>query len=106
VLGGDAFRDTVLSYKLPYITRDLMLFAMSGLILAAYISYSFMPRLPDNYPKRKRKYILSQLQWLLVPFTIVIFGAIPGLHAQTKLAFGKYMGEFWVTPKHRKTDKK
>lgn len=104
VLGGDAFRDTVLSYQLPYITRDLMLFAMSGLILAAYISYSFMPRLPDDYPKRKRKYFYAHLQWLLVPFTIVIFGAIPGLHAQTKLAFGKYMGEFWVTPKHRKND--
>lgn len=104
VLGGDAFRDTLLSYNLPKITRDLMAIAMLGLILAAFISFSFMPRLPDNHPRRKTKYFGAALQWLMVPFTIVIFGAVPGLHAQTRLAFGKYMGEFWVTPKQRTTE--
>jgi cellulose synthase/poly-beta-1,6-N-acetylglucosamine synthase-like glycosyltransferase len=102
VLGGEVFRDTVLSYNLPYITRNLMILAMLGLVLAAFIAFSFMPRLPDNHKKRKRKYITASLQWLLVPFTIVIFGAIPGLHAQTNLAIGRYMGEFWVTPKQRR----
>ncbi len=102
VLGGEAFRDTVLSYNLPYVTRNLMLMAMLGLVLAAVIAFSFMPPLPEKYKKRKLRYFFAGLQWLLVPFTIVIFGAIPGLHAQTKLAFGKYLGEFWVTPKQRR----
>jgi len=101
VLGGDAFRDTVLSYNLPYITRNLMLAAMLGLVLAMAVAFSFMPQLPLDYPNRKRKYFFAGAQWLLVPFTIVIFGAIPGIHAQTRLALGKYVGEFWVTPKHR-----
>ncbi len=78
-----------------------MIAAMLGLVLAAFIAFSFMPRLPDNHPKRKRKYVFASLQWLLVPFTIVVYGAIPGLHAQTRLALGKYLGEFWVTPKQR-----
>lgn len=102
VLGGDAFRETILSYNLPYITRNLMILAMLGLVLAAFIAFSFMPKLPKEYPGRKKKYVFASLQWLLVPFTIVIYGAIPGLHAQTRLALGKYLGEFWVTPKQRK----
>ncbi len=101
MLGGEAFRDTVISYNLPYVTRNLMLLAMLGLILAAATAFSLMPKLPNKHPKRKRKYVSATLQWLFVPFTIVIFGAIPGLHAQTRLALGKYMGEFWVTPKQR-----
>lgn len=105
ILGGDAFRDTVLSYNLPFITRNLMVAAMLGLILAAVIAFSFMPKLPKSQPKRRKKYLIAGLQWLLVPFTIVIFGAVPGLHAQTKLAVGNYLGEFWVTPKQRNTKK-
>jgi len=102
LLGGEAFRDTVLSYNLPYITRNLMLVAMAGLVLAAVIAFSFMPRIPANYKARKRRYVVATLQWLFVPFTIIVFGAIPGLHTQTRLMLGAYVGEFWVTPKHRK----
>jgi len=100
VLGGSAFRETVLSYNLPLITRNLMTLAMAGLILSAIIAASLVPPMPENMKKRKRKWFIMFLQWILVPFTIVIFGAIPGLEAQTRLMFGKYMG-FWVTPKHR-----
>ena len=102
ILGGDAFRDTVLSYNLPYITRNLMIIAMLGLILSAAIAFSLMPKLPEHlHHQKKRRYLSATLQWLLVPFTIIIFGAIPGLHSQTRLMLGRYMGEFWVTPKHR-----
>lgn len=106
VLGGEAFRDTVLSYNLPYVTRNLMVAAMLGLVLAGAIAFSLMPRLPDDHPKRRKKYFAAGAQWLLVPFTIVVFGAIPGLMAQTKLAAGKYLGEFWVTPKEKRKETK
>jgi len=102
ILGGDAFRDTVLSYSLPYVTRDLMIVAMLGLFLSGYIAFSLMPKLPERMQgQKKRHYTIAALQWILVPFTIIIFGAIPGLHSQAKLMLGNYMGEFWVTPKHR-----
>lgn len=102
ILGGDAFRNTVLSYNLPIITRNLMVVAMFGLILAAVIAFSLMPRIPRTEKRPRVRYVIAALQWLLVPFTIIVFGALPGLHAQTRLMFGWYMGAFWVTPKHRK----
>ncbi len=102
IIGGDAFRETLLSYNLPIVTRILMTIATSGLILAAIISASLLPPMPLHYKKRKVRWTIQIVQWLFVPFTIIIFGSLPGLHAQSHLMFGKYLGEFWVTPKHRK----
>src|SRR3989344_2225040 len=100
IIGGEIFNTTILSYNLPIFTRDIMTIAMLGLILSSIIFISFLPERP---PKTKRFTRLTMvLQWILVPITITIFGAIPGLDAQTRLMLGKYMG-FWVTPKHRKT---
>jgi cellulose synthase/poly-beta-1,6-N-acetylglucosamine synthase-like glycosyltransferase len=99
LLGGQQFNSTVLSYNLPFIARDLMLFAMSGLILSAWITLSLLPPAPKE--TRKNKKIFMVLQWVLFPINIIVFSAIPGLEAQTRLMLGKYMG-FWVTPKHRK----
>jgi len=99
ILGGKSFNSTVLSYNLPIITRDLMILAMSGLVLSAFVFLSFLPQITVR--TRNRDKALMLLQWVLVPVTIIIFGAIPGLDAQTRLFFGKYMG-FWVTPKYQK----
>jgi len=99
ILGGKEFNETILAYNLPIITRNLMFLAMSGLFLSAVISMSFLPEMPEG--KKWRHKVSMLLQWILVPITMVFFGSIPGIDAQTRLMFGKYMG-FWVTPKHRK----
>ena len=97
LLGGRDFNSSMLSFNLPYITRNIMIITMANLVLSYMISVSLMPVMPEK-PRRKKIYHL--LQWLFVPLTITIFGAIPALEAQTRLMFGKYMG-FWVTPKYR-----
>lgn len=102
VLGGDAFRDTVISYNLPYITRTIVTIAMLGLILSAIISIDLLPPMPANYKYRKIRWVISFVQWIFIPFTIILFGSLPGLDAQTRLMTGRYIGKFWVTPKHRK----
>jgi hypothetical protein len=97
-LGGDRFNSTVLSGNLPAITQNLMNFAMIGLILSALISNLLLPKRPTQYSVWRS--ISMVLQWVFIPFIIVIFGAVPCLEAQIRLMFGKYMG-FWVTPKSR-----
>jgi len=97
-LGGQEFHQTVLSYNLPIVVRDLLILAMFGLVISSIISLSLIPPRPKE--ASRLRYIVMALQWLLVPATMIIFSAIPGLDAQTRLMFGRYMG-FWVTPKNR-----
>lgn len=99
VLGGEEFNTLLLSYNLPRLTRTLMTLAMLGLIWSAIISASLLPPRPAYI--RGRVWVWHTLQWLLIPITIIFFGAIPGLDAQTRLMLGKRL-DFWVTPKIRK----
>lgn len=96
--GGRVFHETVLSYNLPIVVRNLLILAMFGLVVSSIISLSLIPKRPEG--KSKFLYIVMALQWILVPITMIVFSALPGLDAQTRLMLGKYMG-FWVTPKHR-----
>jgi uncharacterized membrane protein len=97
-LGTHEFHQTVLSYNLPIMVRDLLTIAMFGLVVSSYISLTMLPKRPAD--KSRLKYVFLAIQWILVPVTMIIFSAIPGLHSQTRLMLGKYMG-FWVTPKTR-----
>jgi hypothetical protein len=72
--------------------------AMVGLILSAVVSALLLPKNPKKYGWGKK--IFMSLEWVAVPITIIVFGAIPCLEAQIRLMFGKYMG-FWITPKSR-----
>ncbi len=98
ILGGDRFNATVLSGNLPVVTRYLMTAAMSGLVLSAIVSTFLLPSRPKKYGFSKTAAMV--LQWLILPLSIIVFGAVPAIDSQTRLMLGKYMG-FWVTPKKR-----
>lgn len=97
-LGGRDFHQTVLSFNLPLVVRDLLVLAMFGLVVSSIISLTLLPPRPGN--ASRLRYLVMALQWIMVPATMIIFSAIPGLDAQTRLMLGRYMG-FWVTPKSR-----
>jgi len=98
LVGGAAFNATVLSYNLPVIARAFLTVAMLGLIVSAAICMYLIPERPSHVPARRSLFMV--LQWILVPFTMIIFSSIPGLESQLRLFFGRYLG-FWVTPKIR-----
>ncbi len=97
-LGGEQFHQTVLSYNLPIMVRDLLILAMFGLVVSSIISLTLLPPRPDT--KSRLQYVVMAFQWVMIPATMIVFSALPGLDAQTRLMFGRYMG-FWVTPKTR-----
>jgi len=98
LLGGDNFNITLLSYNLPVATRNLMTISMVGVLASCIISFLILPPKPKGVGKTKNLSLL--LQWMLLPFTLIFFGSIPAIDAQTRLIFGKYLG-FWVTEKIR-----
>lgn len=98
LVGGAAFNATVLSYNLPVITRVFLTLALLGLVVSAAISMSLIPERPAGHSRLR--HVAMAAQWALVPITMVVFSAIPGLDAQLRLMTGRYLG-FWVTPKSR-----
>ena len=97
-LGGERFNITLLSYNLPRATGVLMRISMIGMIISAIISFSTLPPRPKNMSKLKNLSLI--FQWILLPVSLIIFGSIPSLDAQTRLLMGKHL-EFWVTEKER-----
>ncbi|MDR3559742.1 MAG: glycosyltransferase family 2 protein [Candidatus Pacebacteria bacterium] len=100
IFGGDQFNQSVLAHNLPFLTRYLMDLAMTGLIVSMSLSFLLMPPKPAKYSKWRYTYML--LQWVLVPITAPLLGSLPSIDSQTRIMFGKYFGEFWVTDKMRK----
>ncbi len=98
IVGGHAFNATVLSYNLPIVAKTSLTIALVGLIFSAIFCMYLIPQRPEKYTWKKS--VLMVVQWALVPITMILFSALPGLETQARLMFGRYMG-FWVTPKAR-----
>lgn len=100
IIGGSEFNQSTLAHNLPYLTRYLMNAALIGLIVSMFLSLMLLPPRPARYTRKR--YIYMFLQWFLVPITAPFLGAMPAVDSQTRILFGKYFGEFWVTEKVRK----
>ena len=95
---GNNFVGTVFGYNLPYATKLMMNIALIFLIFSVYINMVLLPPRPKRYKWTRTAAMYAQ--WALVPLISIIWGSIPAIEAQTRVALGKYM-EFWVTPKAR-----
>jgi hypothetical protein len=82
----------------PFILERLMQLAMLGILVSGILSLFLLPPKPNSVPRSQ--YIVLLLQWILLPVTIIFWGAFPAIEAQTRLFLGKYLG-FFNTPKQR-----
>ncbi|MFA6428391.1 MAG: glycosyltransferase family 2 protein [Candidatus Buchananbacteria bacterium] len=96
-VANNSARSTVLLQNAPYTLEKLMQFSMLGLMVITGLYIFLLPRKPNT---KWYDYITMMLQWIVVPVTLLIFGAIPATDAQTRLMLGgKYRLGFWVTEK-------
>ncbi len=99
VLGGAAFRESVLAHNLPFITKTLLTLGMMGLCVSIPLSMLSMPPRPKRY--HWSRYFLMLFQWILIP-VVAFLSAVPAIDSQTRILTKNYFGEFWVTEKMRK----
>ncbi len=90
---------TAIAQSSPFILELVLGLSMIGIFVSATFGLLLLPPRPENQPRYKTFVMLAQ--WILLPITLIIWGAIPAVVAQTRLMFGKYLG-FWVTEKVRK----
>ncbi len=99
ILGGSAFRESVLAHNLPFVTKTLMTLGMAGLLISIPMSLLSLPPRPKRY--HWSRHFLMLFQWILIPL-VGFLSALPAIDSQTRILLGKYFGEFWVTEKMRK----
>ncbi len=92
------FSSSVVYYNVPDIANTIFSLGFFAVCITIVLSLSLLPK-----TKTRHRWLLKighAFEWLMVPLILVLFSALPALHAQTRLMLGKYL-EFWVTDKHR-----
>ncbi len=102
LVAPNQFREFAIFQNTPFTLQLLMRIAMLGVFVSAGLSLTLLPPRPAHIPRRQAVAIML-LQWLLLPVTFVVFGALPAIDAQTRLLFGKPLG-FAVSPKRKVTE--
>lgn len=99
LLGGTIFSQMSIGYNLPKITGMLLNFTLITSLIWIILSRFTLPPRPKDVGWSKN--IIMIIEWVIVPFVILILGSTPALDAQTRLMFAKYM-TFETTIKSRK----
>ena len=97
--GGHFFGQMAIAYNLPKITGLLFRFTLLTSLIWVFLSWTILPPRPKGVSWLKN--LLLGLEWIFVPFIILILGSSPALDAQSRLMFAKYM-EFNPTLKGNK----
>lgn len=96
--------DNFAAATLPLIASRIQTIALGGIFITLFLSLKTLPPKPARY-KRHRSFFMI-IQWVMLPATTIIYNSLSALYSQTRLALGRYIGEFDVTTKTVITDDK
>jgi len=91
------FNMTVLGQKLPKVSSFMLTASSVAFVFIILLDFFLKPR--RDKKTSIFKIIFEQFQWFTLPLVGFVFGALPGLEAQTRLLFKKYL-EYRLTEKH------
>jgi hypothetical protein len=90
--------------QLPIIASRIQTVALIGIVITLYLSVKMLPPKPARY--KHRRTVFMMLQWVMLPVTTIGYNSFAALYSQTRLMFGRYLGEFDVTDKAVITENK
>lgn len=96
ILVNKNFAKTALGFNLPKTSSAILTICLIFLAVILVIDAKQRPPRPKEVSKFRA--LLIPLEFILMPISGFIFGALPGLDAHTRLMLGKYM-EYRVTEK-------
>lgn len=96
LVNQQASRD-IAAHQLPVVISNIQTVAMVGLFITILFSIKMLPPRPERYKRRHSVFMVTQ--WVLMPFTSIIYSSFSAFNAQTHLLLGKYLDKFDVTEK-------
>lgn len=85
------------AHQLPDVVSTIQEIAMIGLFITVFLSFKMLPPRPERYKKSRTFFMLAQ--WVLMPFTAIVYSAFAALYSQGVLFLGRYLDKFDVTEK-------
>ncbi len=96
MINSEAAR-SVAAHQLPEAVSVIQQIALVGLFITVFMSFKMLPPRPERY--KRRRTVAMLVQWILMPFTAIIYSAISALYSQGRLFTGRYLDKFDVTDK-------
>lgn len=88
---------SIAAQQLPEIVSRIQQFALIGLLITIFFAFKLLPPRPERYKRHRNIWMLAQ--WLLMPFTAIIYSSASAFTSQTALLLGRYFDKFDVTEK-------
>ncbi|HUC96120.1 MAG TPA: glycosyltransferase family 2 protein [Candidatus Saccharimonadales bacterium] len=88
---------SVAAHQLPDVVSMIQQVALIGLFITIFLAFKMLPSRPERYKRTRSFWMLAQ--WVLMPFTAIIFSSMAALDSQGRIFLGRYLEVFDVTDK-------
>jgi hypothetical protein len=96
--------DNYAAMQLPHIASRIQTIALVGIVVTLFLSLKLLPPKPKRYKSHRTLFMV--MQWVMLPVTTICYNSFSAIYSQTRLMFGRYLGEFDVTDKAVVTEDK
>lgn len=96
LINSRAYHDIV-AHQLPDVISSIQQVALLGLLVMVFLAFKMLPPRPERYKRHRNLFMVAQ--WVLMPFTAIVYLSAAALYSQARLFVGAYLVKFDVTKK-------